>query len=168
MEKGLVFEQELVLYFFIFTFFKWVFRAIIKLCKFIFRNRSYIFWFCSTSWLRRWPLFLKIRNASLSQGENVWNLWFKDLRKWWLCVFSVIVDFSVCGVIPTFNNFYSFHGISYVFYWGGRFMVSSAFQSRPAFVSSAEFRRLSHVVLTIYLDLEILEKCPHILGRFTS
>ena len=103
-------------------------------------------------------LFLKIRNASLSQCEHVFFniLEAFDLKilenRGCLCAFAVTVDFFVCKVIVSvFNNFPQFS-------WNQlciaeereSFIVSGAFQSRSAIVSYAEFQRLPSVSLAIF------------------
>ena len=98
-------------------------------------------------------LFLKTRNASPSQCERVFftileafNLKILENRGC-LCGFSVTVDFFVRLLFLCLT-------VSTVFMESvvllRRDVVTSAFQSRSAVVSSAEFQRLPCVPLAIF------------------
>lgn len=107
------------IFFFIFKYFRWIFRVVIML--FFFRNCNYIFWLhVLANYFSKYKV-LAYCNVSIF-FQQVWNSWFKDLRKWrrrgyldFCCFFSVTLDFSASGVnFFTFSSFYSFHGISWM------------------------------------------------------
>lgn len=117
---------------------------------------------------------LAYHNASMF-FQHAWNPWFKDLRKLggeglsvtlFVCVFfQVQLTYQICEVNPpTFSSFYSVPGIGCLLL-RSEVHCHSAIQSRFAAVSSAEFQRSLHILLSVFWDLEIFEKisilfCP--------